>query len=417
MTMVRIQSVTPPPVANSVTRRAPLPLAFLLAAAAALLLLLSSPAPGHAQTTEQLLLGNTGNTYGGINVGADVYTQPFRTGKNPTGYTLTRIQVGVNALLGTDTAPSASEITVTLRADSSGDPAASALATFSFPDTWTPSALNEFTLATAHDLDPDTPYHIHIAATKRVWVSRSAVSQVDAGSASDWSFSAQRLQNSDGDWEAQSGALTMELHGTIKATAPGAPTGLTATEGHHAVKLEWTAPADNGGSPITGYEYIASTSTVTPVATGSTATSHIVDTVTAFNNAYVIRVRAVNAIGSGEWSNSVSGDLGPAEVSIFGRVSPETIEGAEAVFTLFTTKPVLSSSKPLNVRVSVSESEDMVASAEEGAKTVSFALNETSAALLVPTVDDGVAEKQLRGHHGDSDGLGLHARRDLLEPR
>ena len=36
--------------------------AFLLAAAAALLLLLSSPAPGHAQTSDQLLLGNTGDT-------------------------------------------------------------------------------------------------------------------------------------------------------------------------------------------------------------------------------------------------------------------------------------------------------------------------------------------------------------------
>ena len=35
---------------------------------------------------------------------------------------------------------------------------------------------------------------------------------------------------------------------------PGPPTGLTATEGHHAVKLDWTAPADDGGSPITGYQ-------------------------------------------------------------------------------------------------------------------------------------------------------------------
>ena len=152
--------------------------AFLLAAAAALLLLLSSPAPGHAQATDQLLLSNSGTSEGGANVGANDYTQPFRTGKNPTGYTLTRIQLHVGVLVGTDTAPSASEITVTLRADSSGDPADSALATFSFPDTWTPDALNEFTLATAYDLDPDTPYHIHIAATKRVLVYRSAASQV-----------------------------------------------------------------------------------------------------------------------------------------------------------------------------------------------------------------------------------------------
>ena len=387
MTMVRIQSVTPPPVANSVTRRAPLFLTVLLAAAAALLLLLSSPAPGHAQTTGRLLLGNTGNTSGGINVGASDTTQPFKTGKNPTGYTLTRIQLGANALIGTDTAPSASEMTVTLRADSSGDPADSALATFSFPDTWTPSALNEFTLATAYDLDPDTPYHIHIAATKRVHVNRSAASQVDTGSASDWSFSAHSYLDADDGWTARTDALTMELHGTIKATAPGAPTGLTVTDGHRAVKLDWTAPADNGGSPITGYEYTVNDS-ATFVATGSTGTSHILDNLAV--GTYAFLVRAVNAAGEGDLSSAVTFYLVPASVQIIG--AGARTEGDDAKFTLVASRPVLSSSKPLNVSVLVSESEDMVASAEEGAKTVSFALDETTAVLLVPTVDDGVAE-------------------------
>ena len=67
---------------------------------------------------------------------------------------------------------------MTLRADSSGDPADSALATFSVPDTWGKIGLNTFTLATAHDLDPETTYHIHIAATQSVWVQQSAASQV-----------------------------------------------------------------------------------------------------------------------------------------------------------------------------------------------------------------------------------------------
>ena len=278
---------------------------------------------------------------------------------------------------------------MTLRADSSGDPADTALATFSFPGTYTPSALNEFTLATAYDLDPETTYHIYITATKRVIVNRSAASQVDGGSASDWSFSVHKYKNSDGDWVTSTGALAMKLHGTIKATAPGAPTGLTATEGHHAVKLEWTAPADNGGSPITGYEYTVN-DTITHVATGSTSRSLILDTLTSTN--YVFRVRAVNAVGEGEWSGAATGTVGPASVIIVGFVASETIEGADAVFTLIASKPVLSSSKPLNVRVSVSESEDMVASADEGAQTVSFAVDATTAKLLVPTVDDGVAE-------------------------
>ena len=277
---------------------------------------------------------------------------------------------------------------MTLRADSSGDPADSALATFSFPDTWTPGALNEFTLATAHDLDPDTTYHIHTAATKSVPVKRSAASQVDAGSASDWSFSANEYKNSDGDWVTSTGALRMELHGTIKPLPPGAPTGLTATEGHHAVKVDWTAP-DDGGSPITGYEYTIDDST-TFVATGSTGTSLILDNLADAD--YPFRVRAVNSVGEGADSDNKNFTIGPASVQIVGFVASQTIEGADAVFTLVASKPALSSSKPLNVIVSVSESGDMVASADEGARTVSFALDETSAVLLVPTVDDGVAE-------------------------
>ena len=67
-------------------------------------------------------------------------------------------------------------------------------------------------------------------------------------------------------------------------------------------------------------------------------------------------------------------------------------EGFNAEFTLTASKPVLSSSKPLNVSVLLSESEDMVASAEEGTKTVSFAMGDTTATPVGPTVDDGVVE-------------------------
>ena len=183
------------------------------------------------------------------------------------------------------------------------------------------------------------------------------------------------------DWQAKT--ITVKL----LLIVPGAPTGLTVTEGHHAVKLDWTAPAADGGSAITGYEVTASGGT-SAVVTGSTSTSYTL----AFlgDNDYPFQVRAVNANGAGPWSSAVTGTIGPATVTIAGDGGVN--EGFNAEFTLTASKPVLSSSKPLNVSVLVSESEDMVASAEEGTKTVSFAMGDTTATLSVPTVDDGVVE-------------------------
>ena len=40
----------------------------------------------------------------------------------------------------------------------------------------------------------------------------------------------------------------------VAATAPGAPTGLTATARGTTINLSWTAPASNGGSAISGYK-------------------------------------------------------------------------------------------------------------------------------------------------------------------
>ena len=39
-----------------------------------------------------------------------------------------------------------------------------------------------------------------------------------------------------------------------EATAPGQPV-LEAGAGNESAFLRWTAPDDNGGAPVTGYEY------------------------------------------------------------------------------------------------------------------------------------------------------------------
>ena len=186
------------------------------------------------------------------------------------------------------------------------------------------------------------------------------------------------------DWQAKT--ITVKL----LLIVPAAPTGLTVTEGHHAAKLDWTAPASDGGSAITEYEVgvqvLVSWITYQDRPTGTS----FIDAGTLEDATYNYRVRAINANGNGPWSTAVTATIGPATVTIAGDGGVN--EGFNAEFTLTASKPVLSSSKPVNVSVSVSESEDMVASAEEGAKTVSFAMGDTTATLSVPTVDDGVVE-------------------------
>ena len=188
--------------------------AFLLAVAAALLLLPS--APGHAQTTERQLLSNIdGNSLGNLILGVFIKqsAQPFETGKNSTGYTLTKIQIKGSG--GGCTTPSPDTITVTLRADSSGEPADTALATFNPPGTWALSGLNDFTLTKVYELDPVTTYHIHIVTTVETCLGRRAASRVDANGAPDWSFSTRTVLNTDGDWEARTDAIAMRLRGAI----------------------------------------------------------------------------------------------------------------------------------------------------------------------------------------------------------
>ena len=84
---------------------------------------------------------------------------------------------------------------------------------------------------------------------------------------------------------------------TPTTTAPEAPESLRFTPGGQQVTLRWRAPTNDGGEPITHYEYEQDGSG-TWISTGSTATSH---TVTGLNNGqtYIFRVRAVNALGNG----------------------------------------------------------------------------------------------------------------------
>jgi hypothetical protein len=93
------------------------------------------------------------------------------------------------------------------------------------------------------------------------------------------------------------------------ASVPGAPTSVTVsdpgTDGYALVS--WTAPASNGGSAITDYtvQYSSNSgSSWTTFSDGTSTSTSATVTGLTLDTAYIFRVAAVNAIGTGSYSTA-----------------------------------------------------------------------------------------------------------------
>ena len=93
---------------------------------------------------------------------------------------------------------------------------------------------------------------------------------------------------------------------TMAATAPSAPTGLTAKVQGSSIQLAWSAPASNGGSPLTAYRIHRTSSSGTLTFEVPASQLVYVDPSVARKTQYSYVVTAVNAVGQGPPSNSVA---------------------------------------------------------------------------------------------------------------
>jgi serine protease len=107
---------------------------------------------------------------------------------------------------------------------------------------------------------------------------------------------------------------------------PDAPTGVTATAGNAAAAVDWTAPASDGGSEITGY-------TVTSDPDGLTCTTNGTRscTVSGLTNTtpYTFTVVATNAIGTGPASDP-SLPVTPTDVEPAADTDPPVVQAPVA---------------------------------------------------------------------------------------
>ena len=127
-------------------------------------------------------------------------------------------------------------------------------------------------------------------------------------------------------------------------TAPGAPTIASVTPSAQSLTVEWSAPASDGDAEVTSYDlrYIKTSADETDdanwtVEAGVWSSGDLTATVTGLDSGtqYDVQVRAVNSVGVGLWSDTVTGTTPtrPETPTI------DTVTGADGSLTVEWSAP------------------------------------------------------------------------------
>jgi hypothetical protein len=172
-----------------------------------------------------------------------------------------------------------------------------------------------------------TPYIGPTAQTaKTISGSPPATSATFTGLAADTAYTfTVRASNAGGSGPESASSTAITPTG---ATAPGAPTAVSAQGDSTSAVVSWTAPGDDGGGAITGY-------TVTPFAGGAAQPATEVGASTTRtrisgltnDTSYTFRVTARNAAGAGD-ASAGSNAVTPRP-SIFGLRTPATVDSGD----------------------------------------------------------------------------------------
>ena len=198
--------------------------------------------------------------------------------------------------------------------------------------------------------------HIKTSASDR---SDSNWTEEDAWTSGDLEYTVSGLE-SGVSYDIQMRAVSSQGNGswsdTVRATGsetPVAPViGTVAADGHRALRVTWSAPVYQGASEITAYDvrYIASDlrdlSQVSPnwsVIDNAWTTGSLEYRISGIDDLREqdVQVRAVNASGDGEWSetrNSVPLRIGPSGP----RIASGSPSGGDRTITINWSQPVYS---------------------------------------------------------------------------